>query len=89
MQTLLRKLSRVKPCVTPADLAAFVSSAAKLAAARQAERQAYQRAQCRCRYPGVLCRWCEATLVPLVPTAASIAKYRLQQDQARNATKGA
>ena len=84
MQKLLRKLLSVKPCVTAADLAAFVRSTAKLAAARQAERQAYQRAQCRCRYPGVLCGWCETTLVPLVPTAASIAAQRLRADRARN-----
>ena len=84
MQKLLRNLFRVKPCVTAADRAAHARSAAKLEAARRAERQAWEAAQCRCRYPGVLCGWCETTLVPLVPTAASIAAQRLRADRARN-----
>ena len=84
MQKLLTRLflsnaaSRL-PTVPPTP-----ASAAKLEAARRAERQAYQRAQCQCVYPGVLCRWCETTLVPLVPTAASVAAERLRADQARS-----
>lgn len=86
MQKLLRKVFSVKPagpCVTAADLAAHVRSAAKLGAARLAERRAYEGARCRCRYPGLLCRTCEHVALS---RPAAVAAQRLRTDQARMRT---
>lgn len=46
----------------------------------QTEQAAVNQGSCECEYPNLLCTFCESTLVPLVPTDASIAAQRLRAD---------